>query len=173
MFFCEVIAPPHTGYTSTASPTLFWYTNATTSRFKFALVDDDAIEPLLELKMADTEIEGFHQLDLAKHGVKLEAGKIYQWSVAVVADKQDRSADIVASGTVTFEPPAEQLTQQLNGQQGVELTRAYAEAGYWYDAFASLWLPAGDGESGMNSQLMSSLINQVGLDQVATAISLP
>jgi hypothetical protein len=170
---CEVIAPPHTGYTSVPSPVLFWYTNASTSRFEFALIDDDAIEPLLELKMGEKAMTGFHQLDLSSHNVSLIPGKVYQWSVAVMASNGDRSADIVASGTVTYQQPASSLEAALSGESGLGLTRLYAESGYWYDAFASLWTPESQTQSAENTRALMDLIQQVGLGQVATAIAVP
>ncbi|MCP4044001.1 MAG: DUF928 domain-containing protein, partial [Gammaproteobacteria bacterium] len=45
----QVLAPEHTGLTTMAQPSLYWYVSGPTSiRFEFTIIDDDSIEPVME-----------------------------------------------------------------------------------------------------------------------------
>jgi len=134
-----VITPEHTGLAANPQPVLYWYlSKATGTRFEFALVNDFEIEPIMEITSDGDMPAGFNRIDLAEHGVTLQPGIAYQWSVALVQDPVKRSADIVSSGRIEYVKPPVVLQAQLENANQAEAVRILAEAGYWYDAFARL-----------------------------------
>lgn len=132
----SVVAPSE-GLTTRAQPVLYWYlSRETAARIDVVLTDDEAIDPLLEITLAAPAAGGIHALDLAEHGVSLEPGRVYRWSVAVVPDAKRRSNDIIAEGVIERTGASEDLTRAL---EEAELRFApYALSGIWYDALAEL-----------------------------------
>jgi len=132
----SVVAPAE-GLTTRAQPVLYWYLSRETgARIDVVLTDDDAIDPLLEITLPTPMAGGIHALDLAEHGVSLEPGRVYRWSVAVVQDPQRRSNDILAEGVIERTGTSEELERSL---EGAPLRFApFALSGIWYDALAEL-----------------------------------
>ena len=169
--FVAVITPEHAGLTSTAQPSLYWYVSEVVqARFEFALINDDEIDPIIEV-VSDKQInKGLNSLDLSEHGVKLVPGVAYQWSVALVSDADRRSGDIVSSGQIEY--------VALNSKQkarrpaaDAEMAVFYAGEGYWYDTFAVLedMIASNPEDTGLKRQ-RAALLEQVGLDEVSAGI---
>ncbi len=150
----SLLAPPTTGLTSRASPTLYWYLSQShDGPFEFVVIERDTLqpEPLFRTRVEGRLGAGYHRLDLADHGIELEPGRLYQWSVAIITDSARRSQDIVGLATVERigEPPQEMGS-----------VHALAGAGLWYDAIEALDPPpAGGRERGQ----LAALLRQVGL----------
>jgi len=165
----QVLAPPHTGLTQAAQPTLFWYlVEPTTARLELTLVDQQKLEPLLELDLGAVRTPGIHAVALAEHGVRLESGRLYQWSVAQVADPNQRWGDIVTSATLQRRAPGAELAQALAGASPSGRLAALARHGYWYDLQAELeaQIRAQPDAAGWRA-LRADLLAQVGLDAIA------
>lgn len=98
----RVLAPrDHVGLTGRASPTLYWHLTAeTTTKVELTVVDDDAVEPVVQLSLPGPVSGGLHALDLAALGVELVPGKTYRWFVALVHDPHRRSKDELAEGAI-------------------------------------------------------------------------
>jgi hypothetical protein len=147
------LVPDHNGQTVSAQPSLFWYLGGElsgTPSFVFTLIDDDHIDPLVEAKLPKPSQTGIQRIDLSRHGVHLESGTEYEWSVALVGDAARRSKDVMAVGWIDrVEPPA-----ALGTNPGA---RAFAAQGLWYDAFAA----AVD-----DAALRDALLRDAGLDPV-------
>lgn len=169
--YVSVVTPEDTAYTSSPQPVLYWYlSEPVDTRFEFALINDNEIEPILEITSDREMREGLNFLDMAEHGVSLKPGIIYQWSVALVEQPEKRSSDIVSSGTIEL--------VELSGDQRAALAQAdaeesiiiFAREGYWYDAFAGLsrLIDANPGNQRLVGQ-RTALLRQVGLDEVAEA----
>ncbi len=144
-----VLAPlDHVGLTASAHPRLYWQlSEATATRIELTVVDDDAIEPLIELSLPGPVAAGLHALDLGALGVALEPDKTYRWFVAVVHDPRRRSRDELAEGAIErIEVPGAQRAAATAGEARGERAAAAlrseslenARAGLWYDAFAVL-----------------------------------
>lgn len=137
--YVAVITPPHTAYTAQAQPALLWYlSKAVTTRFEFALISDADIQPMVDSMLNESMSPGIHRLSLSEFGVTLEPGKPYQWSVALVLDPDQRSSDILSSGRIRYEKTSRELEKRLQQSTPEQAVRIYAEAGYWYDAIATL-----------------------------------
>ncbi|MGD8631530.1 MAG: DUF928 domain-containing protein [Gammaproteobacteria bacterium] len=135
----QVLAPDHTGLTTVGQPTLYWYASTPgLAHFEVALIDAESIDPLLEVEAEDGMMAGIHHLNLEDYGLSLQPGTPYQWSVALVADADNRSSDLVASGLIERIEPDEELANRISNSSGVDLVNVYASAGIWYDALHEL-----------------------------------
>ena len=165
----DVLAPDHTGLTVSEQPTLYWFVSQTIDQpAELTIIDDRGAEPLLELKLTPPIQAGIHAIDLAKHGVRLEALVPYQWFVAVVVDPAQRSNDIIAGGEIQLVAAPENLRNDLRGA-GDDLRPAlFAKAGYWYDALDGVsTLVANRPNESKWKELRAALLDQVGLDKAA------
>ena len=169
--FVSVVTPEHTGYTSSSQPVLYWYlSEPVDTRFEFALINDNEIEPVMEIASERQMQKGLNFLDLAEHGISLKPGVIYQWSVALVGQPEKRSSDIVSSGTIELVELNETQSAALAGADGLDTVRIYAREGYWYDAFTGLSrLIDASLDDAELIETRTALLRQVGLNEVADA----
>lgn len=146
------LAPHPTGPTVHEQPALFWFVStAVTEPIEFSLTDEDekVIRPLLETRIAPPVQPGVHQIRLAGSEVRLELGKQYKWSVAVLCDPEHPSNDIVATGAI-------------------ERAERPGEAGLWYDEVMAISEQIQSAPSDMNlRKKRASLLDQVKLSDVA------
>ena len=160
----DVLAPDHVGLTVQAQPVLYWYAHAPSPvRFRFALTDD-AIDPVLEFETESRQISGIQSLDLRDHEVSLQPGIAYHWSVALVTDAGNRSADIVSTGMIERIVPGEGLTSRIDSNTGTNLVSVFASEGIWYDALAMIsdMIATAPGDDSL-AVIRDSLLEQVGL----------
>lgn len=166
----RVLAPEHTGLASRDQPTLYWYVSRAAARLAVVLIDDAAEMPLLELEMVASAPAGIQSLQLAEHGIRLKPNVEYQWSVALVIDPEQRSKDLLASGSIMYVPAPETMQAAVAAAKPEELPSVYAAAGYWYDAIDSISILIGPaaGKSDLIGQ-RNALLGQVGLAEVASS----
>lgn len=142
-----VLAPrDHVGQTAEPSPTLYWFVSAPTSiPIELTLVDDEAIEPILQLRLPGPVAAGMHALALADLGVALPPDKLHRWFVALVHDPVRRSKDELAEGAivrvaptvpVASDPPTPTRTPAALREAALR----FAAQGLWYDALDALEL---------------------------------
>ncbi len=164
----RVLVPEDTGLSSLAQPVVYWYVNRPVpAKIELTLLDEQSIEPLLELTLGKPVASGFQALDLGTHGVTLKEGVEYQWSVALILNSNQRSQDVVASGTIAYVPPSDSLRRRSASADPREQPRIYAQAGYWYDAIAYLnRLIEENAEDTELRDFRRELLNQVGLPEV-------
>ena len=169
-FVLSVLAPAHTGLTTSEQPELFWFISSATSYpVELTVVDPKKSDPLLELRVEPPVSAGFHKVRLADHGVRLAPGVPYQWYVAVVPDSGRRSKDILAGGTIERVAAPDGLQAKISGASKNDVPSVYAEAGLWYDAVAAL----GDliDRTPTDKALLdqrAALLRQVGLPETKT-----
>jgi len=165
----QVLAPDHVGLTTQAQPTLYWYARtASVARFEVALIDAEAIDPLLEVETDAGMSAGVQHLNLGDHGISLQPGVSYQWSVALVADADNRSSDLVASGVIERIELDESQDNRIRGSHGMQRVQALASEGLWYDALdaVSLLIAASPEDDSLQAA-RNQLLAQVGLAEVA------
>jgi hypothetical protein len=101
VFVLSVLAPDHSGFTTSDQPSLYWYiSNATSMPVELTVMDAQGVQPLLETRLPVPVKAGVHAIRLADYNVRLSPGAAYRWFVAVVPDSDRRSKDILAGGAV-------------------------------------------------------------------------
>ncbi len=139
----DVLAPDHTGYTLQESPTIYWYiservTNPVEVTITGMGTPQEAAQPLLEIMLQPPIERGVHAVRLEDHGVALKPDTEYQWFVAVVQDPNQRSADILAGGSIKRIAAPQAIEAKLRGAGESMKPAVYAESGVWYDAIDQL-----------------------------------
>lgn len=126
-----VLAPDRKGASATATPRLGWYLSAESrSPLEIVVQERGADQPLLERRVESAGAGGYHSIDLAEAGVRLEAGKEYEWSVALINDPTRRASDQFSKGVVQYVP----ATEPAPTGTPEAVVSAYLSRGYWYDA---------------------------------------
>jgi hypothetical protein len=164
-----VLAPDHTGLTTTSQPTLYWYlSEPANARLDVTVTNDKQIDPLLEQTIGIPKTAGIQSFDLAKVGAKLEPGIEYRWFVSLTPDEKQRSNDVVASGTIKYVKPDAALENKVASANELTQARVYAEDGIWYDAIDSLSraIQQNPGSASLHAQ-RAAMLDQVGLKSAA------
>jgi len=164
-----VLAPDHTGLTTMSQPTLYWYLSEPANvRLAVTVIDDEKIDPLLEQVIGTPKSAGIQSLDLATVGITLKPGIEYRWFVSLTPDEEQRSNDIIASGTIQYIMPDAALESRIAKADERTLARIYAEDGIWYDAIDSLSraIQHNPGDASLRAE-RSALLDQVGLKAAA------
>ena len=166
----QVLAPRHIGLTISGKPTLYWYVaKPSKRRFELAIRVDGIFRTVFRRDLAKRAKPGIHALDLADHNVALKIDTEYRWSMAVVDDAGRRVKEMVASGTIRRISPRLSLVQKLSERSGTPKFYVYAEEGIFYDAIDELSKGiALRRDDRKLRQLRASLMDQIGLSQLAT-----
>jgi len=166
--FLAAIVPDHTGMTSKSKPTLCWYISRPTNiRIEITVDDGKSIKPVLETKVGSLAGDGMNCLNLSQFDINLQPGAEYQWFVAIIPDPEQRSKDFVSGGFIVFMEPPKSLADKLSKAKGVDVSKAYAEDGFWYDAVGSLSeLIRNNPEEKGYQALRLDLLEQAGLSEV-------
>ena len=156
------LAPDHVGLTVSASPSLFWHIDAPPGEgvaLIFSITDDTSVTPLAEVGLDAPSGAGIQRLRLADHGIELAPETEYMWSIALVADADNRSEDVVSTGFIRRVARPEALV--TGSRDGVD----FAQAGIWYDALEALSDDVDDQPDDRKARfLRSALLRQVKLD---------
>lgn len=168
VFVLSALAPDHMGLTVSEQPSLYWFISATTSLpIEVTITHPQGVKPLFERRLAGPVEKGVHRIDLAEAGVRLAPGVPYRWSVTVIPDANRRSRDILAAATIErVELPADVGTK-LQQAPRQDLAGVYAEAGFWYEALASLseLIDRAPADAALRRQ-RAELLTQVGLPDI-------
>jgi hypothetical protein len=91
----------------------------------------------------------------------------YEWFVALVADPEHRSQDVIARGAIKRIELPEMLRTDLVRGGTTDAPRVYAAAGLWYDALNSLSdLLAAAPQEPVFQQQRAALLKQGGLAEI-------
>ncbi len=164
-----VLAPDHIGLTVQEQPSLYWYlSKSTTYPVEVTIIDDQAIQPLIETRIRPPVQPGVQRVRLADYGVHLSPGMRYKWFVAVVVNPDSRSRDRLAGGTLERVELPEVLRAKLAQAGKPKAPHLYAEAGLWYDAVTAIsdLIEAAPQDMVLRKQ-RASLLEQVDLPEIA------
>lgn len=162
-----VLAPDHVGVTNVAQPTFAWFASQPIpGRVDFTLVDPEAVEPLVEVTLPSPNEAGIQRIHLADYDARLEEGRSYDWSVALVMDPESRDLDVVAAGAIRRAPASPRVAAEIAA--GTPAYIALARAGVWYDAMADLCaaIEADPHDAALRAQ-RAALLEQVGVGAAA------
>jgi hypothetical protein len=165
----DVLAPDDIGLTTVEQPSLFWYqSKPAAARFELTLLQENKIQPLMQVQVERAAAAGIQRLRLSDHGVKLRPGVEYQWVVALITDPENRSTDLVASGVIQRVELTEELGAKVRSADPSERAAVYAAAGIWYDALSAVsdQIEAHPQEAAWRA-VRSDLLSQVGLEAAA------
>lgn len=165
----SVLVPDHVGLTLQEQPTLYWYVSKpVVAHLEVTVINDQLVDPLVDKDFDVPAKAGVQRLRLADFGVKLKPNVEYRWYVSLIVDPEQRSNDIIASGTIQRVLPSQELQGKLAHADKASLSGIYAEAGIWYDALASLsdLIAAKPADQTLREQ-RAELLEQVGLDEAA------
>jgi len=139
IFVLSVLAPDHSGLTTSEQPSLYWFISKPTALpIELTVMDSQGIKPLLETKLPSPAEPGIQRVRLADYNVHLAPGAAYRWFVAVVPDADRRSKDILAGGAIERVDLQEDVKAKLAQASDNEVPFVYAQAGLWYDALKSI-----------------------------------
>ncbi len=168
----SLLAPDHVGFTLQEQPVLFWFTPTNHNLvYEFTLIADNADAPVIETKLPSPARGGVQQIRLADYKAKLVPGERYHWSVSLVMDPDEPSANVVAKGAIE-RVTRDKLEQPLSGEPTkADAPKRYAEAGVWYDALMAIsdLMQANPADTDL-PQLQTALLEQGGLGDVASSI---
>ncbi|MDX2097664.1 MAG: DUF928 domain-containing protein [Leptolyngbyaceae cyanobacterium bins.59] len=136
------------GQTLSNYPTFFWYQPAFKQGYantlEFVLVDEQR-KPLYRTFLPVTGKAGVMSFTLPEKQADnktlvrpLEIGKVYRWTVNVVCDLEDRSAEDFIEGYVERIVPSRELVTRISKASPRMLPEIYAGAGIWHEALATL-----------------------------------
>lgn len=161
----KLLAPNnHVALTVSAHPTFFWYVSGTSSPIIFALVEPGVAKPIWQQQLKPNKA-GIVQVKLPSNHSGLEVGKEYRWTVSLVCNQKRPSENTYAYAWIERVATTPKLQQQLaTVTDKRELAKAYAQAGIWYDAIATLYNPGATQTRGkLSTEYFARLLNQVGL----------
>jgi Domain of Unknown Function (DUF928) len=169
MAYLLVLAPDHVGLTAQEHPSLYWFLSAPSAHpVEFTLIENKAAKPLLETRLESSNNSGLRHIRLSGHGVGLQPNVLYRWFVTLIPDAKRRSKDILSGGLIERIEPPGGLKRMLDKNAETASVHLYAEAGFWYDAFMTVChLIERSPDDVYLRQMRDSLLEQVGLDQVA------
>jgi hypothetical protein len=124
----QLLAANKTGLSSLSSPTLYWYASSVPAYDVELTIQQGNNKPLLKKNIGAIKTSGIQTIRLADYGVNLVEGEDYTWSVALIADPKQRSADLLIDATVRYQKSAAPMTDVAQ----------MTTAGYWYDAVSEL-----------------------------------
>ena len=168
----SLLAPDHVGFTLHEQPVLFWFTPTNHNlSYEFTLIADSAEAPLIEAKLSVPSRAGIQQIRLADYKTKLVSGERYQWSVALVMDPDEPSANVVAKGAIERVGRDKLERPVPSDMTKADAPKRYAEAGVWYDALMAIsdQMQSNPADAELR-QLRASLLEQGGLGEVAVSI---
>src|SRR6266542_536041 len=165
VFLLSVLAPDHSGFTTSEQPSLYWFISAATSLpVELTVMDPQGVQPILETQVPTPVTAGVHRIRLSDYNVRLAPGAAYRWFVSVVPDADRRSKDILAGGAIERVDVQEELKAKLAKAKSNETPFVYAEAGLWYDALKAIsdLIDAAPQNQELRNQ-RTALLKQVGL----------
>jgi len=163
------LVPEHAALTTHAQPSLFWFqSKPAKAKLELALVEPKKAKPVLALTSGAANQIGIHRIKLANHKIELKPDVLYEWSVAIVPDAENRSKDVIAKGVIKRISAPGDLDKKIENTSDTEKAAVYAEAGIWYDALEAISnaIDAQPDDASLREQ-RASLLKQVGLPEAA------
>src|SRR5262245_2960936 len=164
----SVLAPDHSGFTTSEQPSLYWFISSSTSLpVELTVMDPQGIQPILEPRLPAPVTAGVHCIRLSDYNVRLAPGAEYRWFVSVVPDADRRSKDIMTGGAIERVEMPDELKAKVAQAAQSDLPSIYAEAGLWYDTVAAISdsIEAAPQDQALRKQ-RTALLAQVGLTAI-------
>ena len=164
-----VLAPDHMAITYKKHPTLYWYiSESTDAEFELTVTNRVGSKPILEKKLTQHSDVGIQQIDLSKTRTNLIPGIEYRWFISATSKGEQRSSDVVSSGTIMRLIPKTNLKNKIQTANDLDLLTIYSENSVWYDLIDTLsdMKNKNPDDKDIREQY-AALLQQVGLQSVA------
>lgn len=166
-----VLTPDHTGRTFQKQPSLYYFIGSSVKgSIELTIIENDekVIDPLLETRIPSPKGPGIHTIHLADYNVALKKNVPYRWHISIINDPDSRAKDTLAWGRIERVDCSGELQVTIRDGSRSRLPHIYAEAGFWYDAFAEIsnQIELNPGDSNLRKQ-RAGLLDQIELGQVA------
>jgi hypothetical protein len=160
----DLAAPAdHTGLTANPSTTLYYFVSQPVPwPMQLTIAAPLRPQPVVEATIPSAQAPGIYSFSLSQHGVQLQPGMTYTWSVSIVIDPHAWSRNIVASATIAYAPP-DALSAAIAMLDPLQQPANFAAVGLWYDAVAS----AAAVQNFDRHVALERLLDEVGLVEVA------
>ncbi|MGH1481695.1 MAG: DUF928 domain-containing protein [Geminicoccales bacterium] len=156
----QLLAPEQLSRTLSETPTFYWYVSQPIDQHRFTLIDEQAIDPLLEVILDPVEKAGIYSLSLANHDIALEAPGLYRWSIAASLNEDPIAAETVAQTVIAYDGLVEEAPINL---PPAELSGYFAGNGYWYDLLDLISRQPEEADGVCWHELRDDVLEQVGL----------
>ena len=168
----------HIARTVSAHPTFLWHiSDATSAPLVFTLTERGANQPIFQQQLK-ADRAGIMRLEVPQTAPALVEGKEYRWTVTLMCSEKRPSENVYARAWIERVATPSDLNQKLasvssDRESPSERLRQraliYAQSGLWYDAVATLdRVRTANPTEKQAANLFVSLLEQVGLNQVAT-----
>ncbi|MEG4066048.1 DUF928 domain-containing protein [Microcoleus sp. Pol11C2] len=168
--FTALIPENKIGRTVSEYPVFFFYLPQTEAQEAEFVLKDENGKPIYQTTLKTNNSSGVIGVSLPadKNVSPLQVGKNYRWSVALICDAQDRSADMLEEGIVRRVELSADIRSQLEKADARQKTFIYAQNGIWQEALSNL--AAARGANPNDAELTAdweSLLDSVKLNQIA------
>lgn len=158
------------GRTVSEYPVFFFYLPETEAQLAEFVLQDEKGNQIYQTTLKINNSSGVIGVNIpANQNVSpLQLGKNYRWSVALICDTEDRSADVLETGIVRRVELSADIRSQLEQANSREKAVIYAQNGIWQDALFSL--AAARRANPNDAQLAAdwkSLLDSVKLSEIA------
>jgi hypothetical protein len=128
------------GRTVSEYPLFFFYLPQTDAQLAEFVLQDEKGKQIYQTTLKINNSSGVIGVSIpANQNVSpLEAGKNYRWSLALICDTEDRSADVLETGIVRRVELSADIRSQLEKAEPRQKTVIYAQNGIWQDALSTL-----------------------------------
>ncbi len=135
-----LVPPNKIGRTVSEYPLFFFYLPQTDAPLAEFVLQDEKGKQIYKTTLNINNLSGVIGISIpANQNVSpLEAGKNYRWSLALICDTEDRSADVSETGIVRRVELSADIRSQLEKADPRQKTVIYAENGIWQDALSTL-----------------------------------
>ncbi|MFW6189799.1 MAG: DUF928 domain-containing protein [Planctomycetota bacterium] len=134
-----VLLPPGGGATVRAQPALFWFVSRNPEHgVRLRLRPVEADRPLCEIVVRAFGRAGIQRVELAKLGLALDAGRVYEWRASLLSEPPDAEPRLAARGTIRPQQPPEGLRSELATAEPDRRAAVLARHGMWCDALAEV-----------------------------------
>jgi len=160
----------HIGRTVSEYPVFFFYLPETEAQLAEFVLQDENGNLIYQTTLKINNSSGVIGVSIPanKNVSPLQLGKNYRWSVALICDTEDRSADVLETGIVRRVELSADIRSQLDQANSREKAVIYAQNGIWQDALIAL--AAARRANPNDAQLAAdwkSLLDSVKLSEIA------
>ncbi|MEG4217882.1 DUF928 domain-containing protein [Microcoleus sp. Pol14C6] len=168
--FTALIPENKIGRTVSEYPVFFFYLPQTEAELAEFVLKDENGKQIYQTTLKTNNSSGVigFSLPADKNVSPLQVGKNYRWSVALICDAQDRSADMLEESIVRRVELSADIRSQLEKADARQKTFIYAKNGIWQEALSNL--AAARGANPNDAELTAdweSLLDSVKLGQIS------